>query len=45
LLELAMLLGEEEDLVVEKIPVSGVLADRYDGDEKAGCSWQIRGLR
>jgi len=32
LLELAMLLGQDEDLVVEQAPVAGVLADGDDGD-------------
>jgi hypothetical protein len=33
LLELAMFLGKKEDLVIEQVPVTGVLADCDDSYE------------
>ena len=33
LFELSVLLGEEEDLLVEEGPVGGILAEGDDGDE------------
>lgn len=44
LLELGMFLGEEEHLVVEEGPVTSVLADGNDGNQKTGCSGEIRSL-
>ena len=44
LLELAMLLGQHERLVVEQVPVAGILAHRDDGDEHPGCRGEIRRL-
>ena len=39
-----MFLGEEEHLVVEEIPVAGVLGDGDDGDQEARCRGKVGGL-
>lgn len=44
LLELPMLLGQHERLVVEELPVAGIFADGDDGDEDAGCRGEVGGL-
>lgn len=44
LLELPVLLGQHERLVVEELPVAGILADCDDGDEDAGCRGEVGGL-
>lgn len=45
LFELAMLLGEDRDLVAEHIPVAGVFAEGDDGNEEAGGRRKIGGLQ
>jgi hypothetical protein len=44
LLKLSMFLGEDEHLVVEKAPVTGVLANGDDGNQEAGGRSEIRSL-
>lgn len=39
-----MFLGEDQHLVVEKTPVTGVLADSNDGNQHTGSGGEIRGL-
>lgn len=45
LFELAMLLGEDGDLVAEDIPVAGIFAESDDGNEESGRRRKIGGLR
>lgn len=45
LFKLAMLLGEDGNLVAENIPVAGVLAEGDDGNKKSGRGRKIGSLR
>lgn len=44
LLELAMFLGEDSDLVAEQVPITGILAEGDDGNEESGCGGKIGSL-
>ena len=45
LFELGMFLGKEENLVIEQVPITSVLADGYDGNQEARGSSEIRSLK
>lgn len=40
-----MFLGQKKHLVVEEVPVAGILANRDDGNQETRCCRQVRGLK
>ena len=40
-----MLFGEEEHLVIEEVPVAGILAVGDDGNQESRCCRKIRSLK
>ena len=40
-----MLFGEEEHLVIEEVPVAGILAVGDDGNQESRCCGKIRSLQ